>query len=429
MARSSATAVLSGWTRCAAGWRTSTAIFTPIPSCPIARLGPPPGRRTRCAIRGRVHEGVGGTGVVALVRNGDGPVVLLRADMDALPVREATGLPYASTATATVDGARSPSCTRAATTSTSHACWAPWTCWRPRAEPGRARGRGVPAGGGGRRRCPRHGRGRADEARASRRRGVVPARSAVPRRPGRHPCRSDAVGCGQHAHHRARPRSPRVDAAGRGRPRRARRDDRRPAADGRLPRGPPGDPAVLTVGSVQAGTKSNVIPDAATIQLNVRTYSEQTRSSILAAIERIVTAECDASGSPEPPQFELFDRFPVTDNDPALTAGSRGVLRTLRRRGGELPVQTASEDFSDLPNAFGAPYTYWGIGGIGPAPLPPSAADRPRRAGRAGQPLCRLRPRRPADPGHRHLRPGGRRARLPRRARGVMNGRPAGAAR
>ncbi len=63
-------------------------------------------RRTAAAVAGRlrdaqydVHEGVGGTGVVAILRNGTGPTVLLRADMDALPVREATGLPYASTAT------------------------------------------------------------------------------------------------------------------------------------------------------------------------------------------------------------------------------------------------------------------------------------------------------------------------------------------
>jgi metal-dependent amidase/aminoacylase/carboxypeptidase family protein len=55
-----------------------------------------------------VHEGVGGTGVVAVLRNGEGPAVLLRADMDALPVREATGLPYASTVTATADGTEVP---------------------------------------------------------------------------------------------------------------------------------------------------------------------------------------------------------------------------------------------------------------------------------------------------------------------------------
>src|SRR5690349_3477559 len=79
----------------------------------------------------------------------------------------------------------------------------------------------------------------------------------------------------------------------------------------------PTEPAVLTVGSIQAGTKSNVISDHAVLQLNVRSYSDQTRDTILDAIKRIVNAECQASGSPQEPQFELFDRFPPTLNDPA----------------------------------------------------------------------------------------------------------------
>jgi hippurate hydrolase len=129
----------------------------------------------------------------------------------------------------------------------------------------------------------------------------------------------------------------------------------------------PGDPAVLTVGSVQAGTKSNVIPDQATILLNIRTYDEQTRASILDAIERIVTAECEASRSPQPPEFELFDQFPLTDNDPVVTERVAAAFR--EHFGGaavELPRQTASEDFSDIPRALGVPYTYWGIGGTDP---------------------------------------------------------------
>jgi amidohydrolase len=73
----------------------------------------------------------------------------------------------------------------------------------------------------------------------------------------------------------------------------------------------PGEPAVVTVGSVQAGTKSNVIPDHATILLNIRTYSEGTRSSILDAIKRIVTAECAASRSPRPPE-SLLSRARIT---------------------------------------------------------------------------------------------------------------------
>ena len=61
----------------------------------------------------------------------------------------------------------------------------------------------------------------------------------------------------------------------------------------------PGDSVVVTVGSIRAGTKSNVIPDHAIIELNVRTYNEQTRTVTLAAIRRIVNAECQASDSPE----------------------------------------------------------------------------------------------------------------------------------
>jgi hippurate hydrolase len=66
---------------------------------------------------------------------------------------------------------------------------------------------------------------------------------------------------------------------------------------------PPGEFAVLTVGSVRAGTKSNVIPDHAVIELNIRTYSSHTRETILGAVRRIVTAECQASGSPQDPDF------------------------------------------------------------------------------------------------------------------------------
>ena len=76
-------------------------------------------------------EGVGGTGVVGVLRNGPGPTALLRADMDALPVAEATGLPYASTArgTPTRTASTSRSCTPAVTTCTWPACSAPPGSW------------------------------------------------------------------------------------------------------------------------------------------------------------------------------------------------------------------------------------------------------------------------------------------------------------
>ena len=129
----------------------------------------------------------------------------------------------------------------------------------------------------------------------------------------------------------------------------------------------PTDPAVLTVGSIQVGTKSNVIGDHAVLQLNIRSYSDETRNSILDAVRRIVTAECQASGSPQTPDIELFDRFPPTENDPDATAKIRAAFDAhFGDRALALPLQTASEDFSDIPTALKIPYSYWGIGGIDP---------------------------------------------------------------
>jgi hippurate hydrolase len=143
----------------------------------------------------------------------------------------------------------------------------------------------------------------------------------------------------------------------------------------------PTEPAVLTVGSIQAGTKSNVIGDHAVLQLNVRSYNDRTREAILNAIKRIVTAECQASESPRDPEFELFDRFPPTQNDAETTERVRAAFDAFfRDRSEELPLQTASEDFSDIPNALSAPYSYWGIGGIDP-----DAYEQAVRAGRVSQ--------------------------------------------
>ena len=143
----------------------------------------------------------------------------------------------------------------------------------------------------------------------------------------------------------------------------------------------PTDTAVLTVGSVQAGTKSNVIPDSAQLQLNLRTYSDATRTTMLDAIRRIVTAECQASGSPRDPEFELFDRFPVTDNDAATTERVASAFADFfADRAEPIAQQSASEDFSDIPNALGVPYTYWCIGGIDP-----DAYHRAEQAGRIAQ--------------------------------------------
>ena len=129
----------------------------------------------------------------------------------------------------------------------------------------------------------------------------------------------------------------------------------------------PLEPGVVTVGSFHAGTKSNIIPDDAVLELNMRTYTDASRQRVMDAVTRIVRAECTASGSPKDPAFEVYDTFPLTSNDADVTARvAAAVAGHFGDRAGELPLQTASEDFSDVPRAAGVPYTYWGIGGVDP---------------------------------------------------------------
>ncbi|HEY4535075.1 MAG TPA: M20 family metallopeptidase [Enteractinococcus sp.] len=130
----------------------------------------------------------------------------------------------------------------------------------------------------------------------------------------------------------------------------------------------PGQFAVVTVGALNAGSKSNIIADRAELLLNLRTYDAELRKNIMVAIERIVRGECHAAGSPKDPEFEYYDQFPLTDNDPDVNTkvtesfvnffGSDAVYETK--------PYTASEDFSRIPNAFGIPYTYWFVGSVAP---------------------------------------------------------------
>lgn len=125
---------------------------------------------------------------------------------------------------------------------------------------------------------------------------------------------------------------------------------------------------VVTVGSLQAGTKANIIPDHAVLLLNIRAYDLAVREKLLAGIERIVAAECAASGTSQPPEIEVFDRYPLTDNDVSVTdtVTAAFVEHFGADRVKELDPITASEDFSIIPDAFGVPYTYWGVGGFAP---------------------------------------------------------------
>ncbi|AJE68509.1 amidohydrolase [Corynebacterium glutamicum] len=123
--------------------------------------------------------------------------------------------------------------------------------------------------------------------------------------------------------------------------------------------------AVLTVGSFHAGTKSNIIPDSALLQLNTRAFSKDVAAHLHEAIERIVRSECAAARCPEPPEFKYYDQYPLTSNDESVTAHVRAAFDDFFGENSvDLAQVPASEDFSIIPDAFGIPYSYWGLGGF-----------------------------------------------------------------
>lgn len=127
----------------------------------------------------------------------------------------------------------------------------------------------------------------------------------------------------------------------------------------------PGEFAVVTVGSLQAGSTANVIPESARLLVNVRTYSDDVMALILRQIEQIVRAECQASGCPREPEITYYDVYPLTSNDAEAGARVQAAFDAyFGDRHGELGRLTASEDFSRIPSAWGVPSCYWGFGGF-----------------------------------------------------------------
>ena len=317
-----------------------------------------------------VTTGIGKTGVVGLLRNGKGPTVMLRADMDALPIREATGLAYASTVSATdASGETAP---------VAHACGHDMhVAWLMGASALFARTRD--AWKGALIVLFQPGEETAQGARAMIDDGLF-TRFPKP----------DVV-LGQHVMV-----GPAGTVAGSAGPITSAADSLQirlfgRGAHGSMPQASI-DPvvmaastvlrlqtvisrevaateaAVLTVGVLQAGTKENVIPDEALIKLNVRTFDEGVRTRVLAAIERIVNAEAQASGAPRPPEITPLDRYPLNVND---KAASDRVAEALRahfsadrvRHTGPAP---ASEDFGCFGTEWHAPSVFWFVGGTDP---------------------------------------------------------------
>lgn len=313
-----------------------------------------------------VHERIGTTGVVGILRNGDGPTVLMRADMDALPMKEETGLPYASTDQQT-DGA-------GRTVPVAHACGhdvhvaslmgaarllaADRSAWRGTFvalfQPAEELGTGADGmiRGGLADRIPKPDVALAQHVLA------LPAGTvgthAGPFLSTGASMRITVHGRGSHGSMPQRSIDPVVLAA--------MIVVRLQAIVAREVT--PGDFAVLTVGRLAAGTKSNIIPGRAVIELNIRAYDDDTRALLIDSIGRVVRAECAASGSPTDPEFELYDEYPLTSNDPQVTARVAAAFEAyFGDRATSASRQSASEDFSAIPEALGIPYTYWALGG------------------------------------------------------------------
>ncbi len=301
-----------------------------------------------------------GGGVVGVLTNGDGPTVLFRADIDALPVQEATGLPYASTRpgvmhacghdlhiVCALGAARALATDRESWEGTYIALFQPGeeTAQGARAMVADGLVDKVPT----------------PEVALAQHVLTAPAAGSVATAAGPVLSAGDSIkitifGVGSHGSMPHLGVDPVVTAAAV--VLRLQTIVSRTIA--------PGEFGVVTVGSIAAGTKSNIIPAEATLLVNVRAYDLMVRDRILAAIDRIVRAECAAAGSPREPTFEFYDQYPMTDNDPQVDARVRAALQ--QRLGADrvtvLPRIPASEDFSVIPDAFGIPYTYWGLGGF-----------------------------------------------------------------
>lgn len=318
-----------------------------------------------------VTTGLGGTGVAGVLENGPGPTALLRADMDGLPVKEDTGLDYASTVTATDEHGR--------TVPVSHACGHDMhtTCLLGAArvltetrsswsgtlvvvfQPAEELGAGAQAlvDDGLYDKVP------VPDIVLGQHVAPLPA-GTIAGHAGASYAASDSlhvrlVGQGAHGSMPQNSVDPVVMAA-----------DAIMRLQTIVSREIAGtDVAVLTVGSVHAGDAANVIPGESELQLNLRTYDAQVRERILHSIERIVNGAATTAGAPEQPTITSIERFPVVVND------RDALARTFRAFGAWLGENhiidpgagAGSEDVGILATSAGAPLSYWLLGSADPS--------------------------------------------------------------
>ena len=317
-----------------------------------------------------VTTNFGGTGVVALMRNGKGPTLMLRTDMDALPVEEKTGLPYASKVTV-----KGPAGTMVPV---MHACGhdihmtslvgaATMLAKMKDRWQGTLVLIGQPA------------EETVDGAKGMLRAGLytkfpkpnfvvalhdsaeLPA-GTVGYASGFVYANVDSVnitifGKGGHGAYPHKTIDPVVIAA------------RTVLALQTLVsrENNPIDPAVVTVGSIHGGTKNNIIPDEVKLQLTVRSYKDEVRKRLLASIARVVKAEAAAANAPKEPSIVFFEPTDATYNDPALTQRVAGVLSKALGSSNvtQVPPTMGAEDFSEYGKA-GVPAMMFALGAVEP---------------------------------------------------------------
>jgi len=326
-----------------------------------------------------VSDHVGRTGVVAVLKNGTGPVIMLRTELDALPVDEKTGLPYASKVHAKDDAGHD--------VPVMHACGhdlhmasllgtAEIMAKEKNAWHGTLILIGQPAeetisgakwmiDDGLLTRFPKP-----DVIVALHVHNLAPA-GVIGIAPGIYDANADSLritiyGKGGHGSAPHTTIDPIVIAA------------RTILALQTIPSREvkPGEMAVVTVGYVHAGNKNNIIPDSAELGLTVRTYKADICKQVLAAITRITTAESAAAGTPREPLIEHYESTDSVYNDPALAQHLKGVLEEAVGKSNvslDEPI-AASEDFSYFVEQ-GIPGFYFSLGGADPAKLAEAKAS------------------------------------------------------
>jgi len=317
-----------------------------------------------------VTTGVGGTGIVAVLRNGKGPTVLLRTDMDALPIEEKTGLPYASHVVVKSDSGTS--------IPVMHACGHDihMSSWFGTAklmatnrdrwhgtliligQPAEETGEGAPAmiKDGLFTRFPKPDFALAIHDSANQPVGQVGFT------PGYALASADSVditifGRGGHGGRPQNTIDPVVIAA------------RTVLALQTIVsrENNPLDPVVITVGTIHGGTKNSIIPDEVKLQLTVRSYKPEVRKRVLASIERVAKGEAMAGGAPQEPLVKVTPAANAMYNDPALTKRLVTTLRGVLGQANVVEVEPTMvfEDFAEF-NLAGIPSADFWVGGVEP---------------------------------------------------------------